>query len=108
MIKTVGLVAGDAQCYDVFFELFRPVIAARHAGFLESDVEVKHPTVLDAAKLDSEPIDPTGRFVVSARIRAARNLSSIRFPPAITTDGRLKVEELFTDALTKLGSDFEG
>ena len=33
MIKTVGMVAGDEESYEVFKELFDPVIAKRHGGF---------------------------------------------------------------------------
>jgi creatine kinase len=32
-IKTCGIVAGDEESYEVFKELFDPIIAARHGGY---------------------------------------------------------------------------
>ena len=43
MIKTVGMVAGDDECYELFKELFDPVISARHNGYAS---DAKHPTDL--------------------------------------------------------------
>lgn len=43
MIKTVGMVAGDDECYELFKELFDPVISARHNGYAP---DAKHPTDL--------------------------------------------------------------
>jgi creatine kinase len=111
MIRTVGIVAGDAECYDVFDDLFRPVIAARHVGYvgyLDKQPDIRHPTVLDVSQVDAEPLDPTGRFIISTRIRATRNLQGIRFPPAISAEDRLKVEQLLAEVLLKLEGDFQG
>ena len=48
MIKTVGLVAGDEESYELFAELFEPVISARHGGY---PADAKHPTDLDVDKI---------------------------------------------------------
>ena len=32
-IKTVGMSAGDEECYTVFADIFDPVIALRHGGY---------------------------------------------------------------------------
>lgn len=32
-IMTVGMVAGDEECYETFAELFDPVIDGRHNGY---------------------------------------------------------------------------
>jgi creatine kinase len=48
MIKTVGMVAGDAQCYDVFKDLTDKVISMRHGGF---SADAKHITDLDFSKI---------------------------------------------------------
>lgn len=47
-IMTVGCVAGDEESYEVFSELFDPVIEARHNGYKKTD---KHKTDLNAANL---------------------------------------------------------
>lgn len=45
---TVGCVAGDEESYDVFAELFDPVIEARHNGYKKTDM---HKTDLDPSHL---------------------------------------------------------
>merc|ERR1719262_523110 len=50
MIKTVGMVAGDEESYEVFKELFDPVINLRHGGY---GPNTKHPTDLDPFKVSS-------------------------------------------------------
>ena len=41
MIKTVGMTAGDEECYEVFKDLFDPVIDIRHGGY---KADAQHPT----------------------------------------------------------------
>ena len=50
-IKTVGMVAGDEESYEVFKELFDPVISARHNGY---GPEQKHPTNLNVEELSQD------------------------------------------------------
>merc|ERR1719399_2238743 len=78
MIKTVGMTAGDEECYDVFKELFDPVIDIRHGGY---GADAKHPTDLDTSKLSATPIDPTGKYVISTRVRTGRSIRGLRLPP---------------------------
>lgn len=47
-IMTVGCVAGDEESYEVFKELFDPVIEDRHGGYKPSD---QHKTDLNADNL---------------------------------------------------------
>nr|XP_029137453.1 creatine kinase U-type, mitochondrial-like isoform X1 [Labrus bergylta] len=48
-IKTVGCVAGDEESYEVFAELFDPIIKDRHNGY--DPRTMTHPTDLDASKV---------------------------------------------------------
>merc|ERR1719201_521803 len=66
MIKTVGMVAGDEESYFMFKDLFDPVIDIRHGGYAPN---AKHPTDLDISKLSKTSIDPTGKYVISTRVR---------------------------------------
>ena len=50
-IKTVGMVAGDEESYDVFADLFDPVIDERHGGYPKSAI---HPTDLDSSKVRAQ------------------------------------------------------
>lgn len=47
-IMTVGCVAGDEESYEVFKELFDPVIEDRHGGYKPTD---EHKTDLNADNL---------------------------------------------------------
>ena len=44
MIKTVGMVGGDEESFELFAPLFDPVISARHRGYA---ADAKHPTNLN-------------------------------------------------------------
>ena len=79
MIKTCGIVAGDEECFEVFKELFDPIISARHNGY---PADAKHPTDLDTSKLSDTKIDPTGKYVLTSRCRTGRSVKGFRLPPA--------------------------
>uniref|UniRef100_A0A3B3RX67 Creatine kinase S-type, mitochondrial n=1 Tax=Paramormyrops kingsleyae TaxID=1676925 RepID=A0A3B3RX67_9TELE len=58
-IKTVGMVAGDEETYEVFADIFDPVIKDRHNGY--DPRRMKHPTDLDSSKdhfLFDKPVSP--------------------------------------------------
>ena len=40
-IKTCGIVAGDEESYELFKDLFDPIISARHGGYA-ADAKVKY------------------------------------------------------------------
>merc|ERR1712086_591269 len=58
-IKTVGAVACDEESYEVFAELFDPIISARHGGYGPAD---KQPTNMDINKLSATDIDPECKY----------------------------------------------
>jgi len=112
MVKTIGMVAGDGECYDTFRELFDPVIkrhlegtaalAGRHCD--------SHPTDLGrhGAGLTALRADASGKYVLSSQVRASRNLTCFRFPPAMSLDERLEVERLSAQALLELRGPLKG
>nr|BAG57364.1 unnamed protein product [Homo sapiens] len=67
-IKTVGMVAGDEETYEVFADLFDPVIQERHNGY--DPRTMKHTTDLDASKSQNWPKHP--------RTQSASSLHSSR------------------------------
>jgi creatine kinase len=105
MIKTTGVVAGDEETYTMFSDLLDPIINLRHGGFSE---DARHTTDLDFSKVDISPVDPTGKHVVSTRMRASRNIRSFRFPSACSKDERREVERMATQALMELSGDYTG
>jgi creatine kinase len=98
-LKRVGVVAGDEECYDVFRELFDPIIDARHGGYA---VDAMHPTNLSIGEITQARIDPEGKYAISARVRSSRSLRGLRFPPACDRQERKKAEEVLAIALSQL------
>merc|ERR1719305_190465 len=105
MIKTVGMTAGDEECYDVFKDLFDPVIDIRHGGYKP---DAKHPTDLDISKLSSTVIDPTGKYVISTRVRTGRSIRGLRLPPSCKKGERREVERVVVKALLGLEGELMG
>lgn len=60
---TVGCVAGDEESYEVFKDLFDPIISDRHGGYKPSD---KHKTDLNFENLkvctSHQKVDHPGMF----------------------------------------------
>nr|ABH10978.1 mitochondrial creatine kinase [Suberites ficus] len=102
-IKTVGMVAGDEESYEVFAALFDPVINERHAGYPN---DAKHPTDLDSSKLKGGVFDD--KYVLSSRVRTGRCIRGLSLPPACTRAERRAVESIATKALGSLTGEFSG
>lgn len=94
--QPAGLIAGDAQCFEVFRELFDPVIRRLHDDFLPTV-----PQPLDAApsKLSNTKLDALGLYVLSSCIVVRRNLAGFRMAPCCDNDERREVERLLARAL---------
>merc|ERR1712224_502306 len=105
MIKTVGMVAGDDECYELFKELFDPVISARHNGYAP---DAKHPTDLDVNKLSDTKIDPTGKYVLTSRCRTGRSVKGFKLPPVCTFEERRATEKAVVKGLLALEGDLKG
>merc|ERR1719327_2587089 len=105
MIKTVGMTAGDEESYEVFKELFDPVIDIRHGGYKP---DAKHPTDLDTSKLSSTSIDPTGKYVISTRVRTGRSIKGLRLPPMCSKSERREIERVLSKSLLGLEGELKG
>nr|BAE16474.1 mitochondrial taurocyamine kinase [Arenicola brasiliensis] len=101
--KTVGLVAGDEESYEVFAELFDKIIDDKHGGFKPTD---KHKTDLDSSKIVGGNFDE--KYVVSSRVRTGRSIRGLCLPPAACRAERREVERVITDALAGLSDEFSG
>lgn len=76
----IGVYAPDPESYETFRQLFDPIIHDYHAGFRSTDVQPK----LEWG--DSEllgDLDPTGKYVVSTRVRCGRSLKGFPFNPTM-------------------------
>ena len=97
-IQTVGAVAGDEESYEVFAELFDPIITERHDGYGK---HAQHKTDLDSSKLRKGVFDE--EYVLSTRCRTGRSIRGMSLPPHCTRAERREVEKVVTDALDNLG-----
>ncbi|KFQ20768.1 hypothetical protein N332_04451 [Mesitornis unicolor] len=103
-IKTVGMVAGDEESYEVFADIFDPVIKVRHNGY--DPRTMKHHTDLDASKISQGQFDE--RYVLSSRVRTGRSIRGLSLPPACSRAERREVENVVVTALAGLKGDLSG
>merc|ERR1712070_728952 len=104
-IKTVGMTACDEESYEVFKELFDPVISARHNGYA---ADAKQPTNLDISQLSDTDIDPEGKYVLTTRVRTGRSVRGFKLPPTIGFEERRQLEDLCVRALLSMTDDLKG
>lgn len=103
-ITTVGLVAGDEDSYEVFKELFYPVIKERHNGY---DPETQtHPINLNPSQIRGGKLDE--KYVLSSRVRTGRAIRGIPHPPSCSRAERRELERVIVDALQGLPTDLAG
>ncbi|XP_077353923.1 creatine kinase, mitochondrial 2a (sarcomeric) isoform X2 [Festucalex cinctus] len=132
-IKTVGCVAGDEESYEVFADLFDPVIKDRHNGY--DPRTMTHPTDLDASKVVPQALFAANHFppetthfyfffviffyqlnggmfdenyVLSSRVRTGRSIRGLGLPPACSRAERREVERVAVTALAGLKGDLAG
>jgi creatine kinase len=103
----VGCTAGDEECWELFKDLFYPVIKGWHGYDANTQ---KHPMDLDPSKLvfSDEQRQLFNDFVVSTRIRAARNISGFALPSGATENQREGVEEVLKQAFAGLSGELGG
>eukprot|EP00494_Astrolonche_serrata_P024437 UN24695 len=105
----VGCTAGDEESWEVFKELFNPVISGWHKGY--NPETQKHISDLNPEnlKLTDEQIKRFDEVVVSTRIRAARSLRGHCLPPNTTKEDRAAVEKKLINIFeTHFTGDLEG
>lgn len=102
--SSIGLYAGDAESYDLFDELFAPIIARYHG----INGEIRHVTDFDASKIPTQHLDPAGTQIISTRIRVGRNLRGMPLAPAITREQRNEVMRRMQEGLAAFSGELEG
>ncbi len=100
--SSIGIYAGDAESFQVFSPVFDPIIAEYH-GFSKGQNHSSDFTVPDLP-----PPDPDGDYILSTRIRVARNLRNFNFPAHILLSDRNTLEEKIVKALGALKHDLAG
>ena len=104
-IKTCGIVAGDEESYEVFKDIFDPIISARHGGYPANGTQ---PTNLDISKLSTTDIDPEGKYVLTSRVRTGRSIRGFKLPPVIGFDERRAMEAIAVKGLLNMSGEMHG
>lgn len=104
-IKCVGMVAGDEESYELFKELFDPVISARHNGYAP---DAKQPTDININNLLDIDIDPYNKYVQTSRVRTGRSIRGFQLPPSMSFQKRRELESLVVKALKTMQGDLAG
>ena len=97
-----GIIAGDAECYDVFRELYEPVLLDLHSTCQMEGGGSHAPPPIAA------PIaHPTGSgCITQTKAKLHCNIAGFSFPPALSRRQRLEVEEIISDALSNLKGSY--
>lgn len=104
----IGVAAGDEESYTVFKDLFNPLIRTYHSYDPETS---KHNEDVDVSKLNfnDEILNRFNKYVLSTRIKASRNFSSINLPSAASKEDFEKVQDIFKASLaSELNNELEG
>ncbi|CAH0545723.1 unnamed protein product [Brassicogethes aeneus] len=103
--SSVGLYAPDTEAYNVFAELFNPVIEEYHLNFTKDDSQ---PPVNFGNTNCMADLDPKGTFIVSTRVRCGRSLAKYPLNPCMTEEHYIKLEEEVKCALGNLTGELGG
>ena len=98
----IGIYAGDAESYGVFSALFSPIIEEYH------DVTPGTIHGTDRSVVHLPDPDPYHQYILSTRIRVARNLAGYPFTPFIREKQRQKVTQEIIKALECLPETLTG
>ncbi|PIE61732.1 MAG: arginine kinase [Desulfobacterales bacterium] len=104
--SSIGIYAGDSETYTLFDPVFTPIIMAYHGLSAPPAISPAHKDGFDPINLPL--LDPENRFIRSTRIRVARCIANMPFPPNMNIEQRLKVETLATQAAASLTGDLAG
>jgi creatine kinase len=103
----VGITAGDEESWTAFKDVMFPVIKMWHNWDPETN---DHASDLDYTKLkfSDDQKKLFNEYVVSTRIRAARNLKGLSLPSGTDDADRAKVEEVLSGAFKGFEGDLKG
>ncbi len=100
----IGAYVGDEESYEVFASLFDPIIEEYH-GFKKED---KHKSNLNPDDLNAPNPDSSGEYILSTRIRVARNIKNIPLGPAISDEQRDEIEKNVSEVLSGFENNLRG
>jgi protein-arginine kinase len=108
--SSIGIYAGDAESYCLFKEILDPVIRAYHGvtGPICHVSDFKETGGQAPGIADLPDLDPKHRYILSSRVRVARNLSGFAFTPHIRALDRQHAAQQIRQALAALPAPLQG
>jgi creatine kinase/arginine kinase len=100
--SSIGIYAGDARSYEVFSEIFAPIIEEYHGV----KADLLHRSDLTPVSLPL--LDPEKKYIVSTRVRVARNIVDFAFTNHISLQERKRLEQCVVIALAGLPHPYKG
>ncbi len=101
--SSIGVYLGDPESYIVLGPLVDPIIREYHKYDMSG-----HKSDFSLEGLSLENLDPTGMYVVSTRIRVARNFAKFAFPTAISREDRKAMESEIRVVFDSLPEELKG
>lgn len=103
----VGITAGDEESWELFKDIYYPVINGWHNYDPTTQV---HKSDLNAEnlKMDDATVELFNKYVKSTRIRAARNISGYALPAGSSAEDRKGVRDTLEKAFAKFEGDLKG
>lgn len=104
--SSVGIYAADHDAYDVFAEIFNPIIADYH----KFPADQSHPSGDGWSGDDSVfvDLDPDHHYIKSTRIRCARSMADFPLNPGMCEQNYCDLMTQVTDVLATLSGDLAG
>ena len=101
----IGIYACDPDAYNVFAILFDPIIRDYH-----NVKTLDHPesNFGDIDNLGFGNLDPSGKFIVSTRVRVSRSHANFDFPPLLDLEHRLEIQRKNKAFLERLEGEHAG
>lgn len=100
-----GIYAPDAEAYTLFADIFDPIIEDYHMGFKKTD---RHPPS-DWGNVNAlGDVDPSGKYVVSTRVRCGRSVDGYPFNPCLNESQYKDIEKRVSGALKEMSGEYKG
>lgn len=100
--SSIGIYAGDSQSYQTFSKVFEPIILEYH-GLTRGQ---RH--VTDIQPVNVADPDPEKQFIVSTRVRVARNVHGFNFTSHLALESRKHLEQTIVTALKRCQGELKG
>jgi len=103
----VGATAGDEECFEIFKDLYYPIVQGWHKfdPYTQTHKSDLNPENLTFSRNQQVLFD---KYIVSTRVRAARNISGFALPCGANPQERTGVENVLKQAFSMFDGELKG